>query len=143
MADINGLFPSQWLKATDLKGGRATVRMAGVSIEKVGEDKKPVLAFQGTKKRLVLNVTNARAIAEITGSTETDEWRGRQIALVVTKVEYQGKRQDGIRVDYPNTAPSAPAPVLAPVPPPMPIASDDDSDQFADINESQGDDIPF
>ena len=143
MADINGLFPSQWLKATDLKGGRATVRMAGVSIEKVGEDKKPVLAFQGTKKRLVLNVTNARAIAEITGSTETDEWRGRQIALVVTKVEYQGKRQDGIRVDYPNTAPSAPAPVLAPVPPPVPVASPEESDLFGDSHESQDDDIAF
>ena len=103
MADIKGLFPSKWIKSSDLGGRRITLKMSHVKVEEVGDKKKlPVLYFQGATKGLVLNVTNANMIAEITGTNETEEWHGRPVTLFVTKVEYQGKRQDGIRVDYPE-----------------------------------------
>jgi hypothetical protein len=114
------MFPSKFIRSADLTSlpnKRARVRMSHVEVEKVGEDKRPVLYFQGSKKGLVLNVTNARMIQEITGTSETDHWRGRWIVLTVTKVEYQGKRMDGIRVDYPDVQTAAPAGKPAPPPP--------------------------
>jgi hypothetical protein len=111
--------------------------MSGVKVEEVGDDKKPVLYFSGTDKGLVLNVTNANSIKELYGP-ETNDWRGRAITLYVAKVEYQGKRMDGIRVDPPDTA-QGPRPVAPPPPPPsLPI-----EDQFASGPEVTSDDIPF
>jgi hypothetical protein len=130
------MFPSKFLRSADLNNmplKRARVRMSHVEVEKVGEDKRPVLYFQGAKKGLVLNVTNARMIQEITGTPETDHWKGRWITLMVTKVEYQGKRMDGIRVDYPDVtqAPAVPAPAVVqrPAPPPVEVG---DADAFND-----------
>jgi hypothetical protein len=139
MANITELFPSNWLKAPDLRGRRVTVTMAGVKVEEVGDDKKPVLYFQGTDKGLVLNVTNANSIKDLYGP-ETNDWRGRPITLYVAKVEYQGKRMDGIRVDPPDTQGAAPVRQAPPPPPPpsLPI-----EDQFASGPELTDDQIPF
>ena len=121
--NINGAFPSTYLKAADLAGRRAIVTISHVKLEDVGDDAKPILYFQGKEKGLVLNKTNANMITEITGSDETDHWKGKAIVLYVTKVDYQGKRVDGIRVDYPANGNGA-APV-APPPPPEPLTVDD------------------
>lgn len=115
--NINGAFPSTYLKAADLSGRRALVTISHVKMEDIGDDHKPVLYFAGKDKGLVLNKTNANAITEITGTDETDGWRGKTIVLYVAKVDFQGKRVDAIRVDYPQTA-------TAPVAPPPPPVSD-------------------
>lgn len=156
MADINTMFPSNWIKAPDLGGRRVTVRMSHVKIEEVGDDKKPVLYFQGTNKGLVLNVTNANMIKEITGTGETNDWHGRMITLFVTKVEYGGKRVDGIRVDHPdNQARQAPPTQPRPAPPvvaaPMTaLGSIAEASPFRPVEETfatgpelSDDDIPF
>jgi hypothetical protein len=108
-------FPSKWLKAEDLKGQTPVVTIAGVSIEKIGQDDgKVVLKFRGKEKGMVCNVTNANMIAEIAGSDDTDNWFGVPIMLYVAKVDYQGRRVDAIRVDFPpangKQQPPAPAP---------------------------------
>jgi hypothetical protein len=104
--NINGAFPSSYLKAADLQDKRVQVVIAGVTIEEIGDgEHKPVVKFQGKDKRLVLNKTNSSTICEITGTEETDEWPGTKIVLYPTKVDYQGKRVDGIRVDYPKDRP--------------------------------------
>jgi hypothetical protein len=102
--NISGAFPSTYLKAADLQGRRVTVTMAGVRLEDIGGEQKPILSFVGKDKGLVLNKTNANMIAEITGSEETDDWKGQAIVLYPTKTDFQGKRVDAIRVDYPSTS---------------------------------------
>ncbi len=96
---IGTAFPSNFLKAEDLRGRAVKVVIDSVTEEKIGEDRKPVLHFAGKDKGLVLNKTNAARITEALGSDETNDWEGATITLYATKVEYQGKRVDAIRVD--------------------------------------------
>ncbi len=96
---IGSAFPSEYLKAADLQGRRVKVVISGLSHEEIGDGVKAVLHFAGKDKGLVLNKTNANMIAEVLGSDETDDWQGATITLFPTKVEYQGKRVDAIRVD--------------------------------------------
>jgi len=99
--NINSAFPSNYLKAADLHGGRTTVTIDSVAIEDIGGEDKPILYFQGKEKGLVLNKTNANMIAEIAKDEETDHWTGVRITIYSTKVDFQGRRVDAIRVDYP------------------------------------------
>ena len=50
----------------------------------------------------MLNKTNANMISEIAGSDETEDWTGIPVCLFVTRVDYQGKRVDALRIDYPD-----------------------------------------
>lgn len=95
--NINGAFPSTYLKAADLQGRTVTVTMDHVKIEEVGDGPKPVLYFQGKEKGLVLNKTNSNNIAFIYGP-ETDHWQGNPIQLFPTMVDFQGKSVEAIRV---------------------------------------------
>ena len=121
--NIQGAFPSQYLKAADLQGRRVTVTIADVKMEDIGGDHKPVLRFQGKDKGMVLNKTNASLIAEIARSDETDEWSGVKIVLYPTKTDFQGKRVDAIRVDDPARGST---PKLAP----KPVADDEEPTPF-------------
>lgn len=109
---IGEAFPSKYLKASDLQGRRVAVTIHSVDMENIGDDTdKLVIYFQGKDKGFVCNRTNANMIAEIIGSEETDEWTGQKIVLYSTKVDFQGRRVDAIRVDYPQDRPKAPSPV--------------------------------
>ena len=99
--NINSAFPSNYLKAADLRGGRVTVVIDSVAIENIGDEDKPIVYFQGKEKGLVLNKTNANMIAEIAKSEETDNWHDVRVTLYSCKVDFQGRRVDAIRVDYP------------------------------------------
>ena len=100
--NINTAYPSTYLKASDLQGRRVIVTIARVDIEDVGDDTKPVVYFTGKTKGLVLNRTNAVTIAELLGSEETDDWISGSVVLFATKVDFQGRRVDAIRVDRPT-----------------------------------------
>jgi len=132
--NINSAFPSDYLRASDIPPGRrVTVTIEGVSIIKIGDDQRPVVHFQGKQKGLVLNKTNANMIIEITGSDETDEWIGKSICLYSTKVDFQGRRVDALRVDYPaghSNGQQRAVPRMPPAPPPAlpPEAYDPDPD---------------
>jgi len=120
--NINGAFPSNYLKAADLQGRRALVTISHLKMEDIGDDHKPVVYFSGKEKGLVLNKTNANMITEIAKTEETDRWSGLAIVLYPTKTDFQGKRVDAIRVDYPaNGQMAAPAPP----PPPAEVTADD------------------
>ena len=137
--NIDQAFPSQWLKASDLRGQTASVTIANVAMEKMGEDQKLTLTFVGKSKGMVLNKTNATCIADAYGK-ETDGWLGRVILVYPTQCDYQGKRMACLRVRIPREQ-AAPAPVAAaPVEEPPP---DFDPDQPADEAEVGGDAIPF
>lgn len=95
--DIGSAFPGTYLKATDLKGKDVKLLMGDVTIEDLGDDRKPVLHFQNTERCVVLNKTNSAIISEMYG-TETANWIGQTITLYPARVEMKGAIVDAIRV---------------------------------------------
>lgn len=110
MANINTAFPSTYLKASDLGGREVVVTIDHVSFESVGRDRemKAVVHFQGKDKGMVLNKTNARKIAQLAGTDETDDWGGVKIKIYPTETEFGGETVDCIRI---KPAGAATAPV--------------------------------
>jgi hypothetical protein len=100
MANINDAFPSNYLKASDLKGAQPTVTIERVEFEPVGRERemKPILYFVGKEKGMVLNKTNASKVASLVGSTETDDWADFRICLFATHVEFGGEQVEAIRI---------------------------------------------
>ncbi len=101
------------LKASDLQGRRVPVTIDDVRLKKFDDGSKLVMTFRNSDKALMLNKTNANMIAEIAGSEDTDMWAGKRIVLVPAKTDFQGRRVDCIRVDYPEV--QVPAPQHVPV----------------------------
>jgi hypothetical protein len=101
--DIDTLYPSKYLKASDLKGLKHTLTIAHLEVEELGEgdDKqvKPVIYFDGKDKGLVCNKTNAQMVASKFGN-ETDAWVGQDIILYPTKVQFAGEMKDAIRIEH-------------------------------------------
>lgn len=121
--NINSAFSTS-LKADDLQGKKPILTIDRVEVEKVGEDKKPVLYFVGKEKGLILNRTNSNTLVELLGTAETDAWHGHRIQLITAMVDYQGKRVPAIRLQ----APQVPVAVAPPPPPPVATGAFDDSD---------------
>lgn len=116
--DINAAFPSDNLKAADLGGQELPLVISHLTMEKFGDDVRPVVHFQGMQQRLVLNKTNSNTIASMYGP-ETDHWSGRQITLYPAWTDYQGKQVACIRVK-PAGMVAAPPGSLQGTPPPVP-----------------------
>jgi len=93
---INSLFPSKYLRASDLDGD-TPVTMKSLIMEEINEDKKPVLYFREEAKGLVLNKTNGKIIGRLFGE-EVDDWIGQRIVLFPTEVDFRGETVDAIRV---------------------------------------------
>ena len=93
---ISSAFPSKYLRATDLQDRQVKVVMSRVETETIGDDNRPVLYFQGKEKGLVLNKTNANSISAVYGD-DTEDWRGGEIVLFETMVDFQGKTMAAIR----------------------------------------------
>jgi hypothetical protein len=100
MPNIDSVFPSHYLKASDLNGASPVVTISRLAVEPIGRNKemKPVLYFVGKDKGLVLNKTNASKIAQLSGSKDTDDWAGVRIRLYATEVEFGGESVEAIRV---------------------------------------------
>lgn len=98
---VSEMFPSKFVAAEDLKGVEAAVTIEAVQMEAInadgGQEEKPVVRFVGMKKGLVLNVTNATAIAGPYGQ-ETDNWVGKEVTLRPDVCDFKGKPTNCIRV---------------------------------------------
>lgn len=121
--NVNEAFPSKYLKAADLQGRKVRAIIDRVEMDKIGEDTRIVMSFRGKEKSLVVNRTNANTISDMYGN-ETDNWFGKEIVLFPTRVDYQGKRVDAIRVEFNQPPPrqTAPAPPRADPTSPMGVA---------------------
>ena len=95
------IFPSKYLKSADLKGRPHLVTISHCDMEKLGNDDKLILYFQGKEKGMVCNKTNFGRIAFMHGD-ETDDWPGCKIVLATELVDFQGKSTMAIRVRAPN-----------------------------------------
>ena len=78
--NIHDLFPSKYIKASDLNGQDLDLVIEEVVLETVGGEELPIVYFEGAQKILVLKPTNGRTIASIYGP-ETDNWIGQSITL--------------------------------------------------------------
>lgn len=131
MPNINDSFPSNYLKASDIRGVEPVVTIDHVGFEPVGRTKemKAVVYFKGKEKGLVLNKTNATKISTLSGSPQTEDWEGVRVKLFATETEFAGEMTECIRI---KPAPNGRA--AAPPPPPPPVATG------PEVTE---DDIPF
>lgn len=94
-------YKGSFLKSQDLEGDY-TVTIKSCQMEAVGQgedmEDKPVLAFDETDQKLILNQTNWDSIADLHGE-DSDEWTGQQITLFVDpKVRFGNKVVPAIRV---------------------------------------------
>jgi hypothetical protein len=132
MPNINDSFPSNYLKASDIRGAEPIVTIDHVAFEPVGRTKemKAVAYFKGKEKGLVLNKTNATKICSIACSQLTEDWDGVRIKLYATETEFAGEMTECIRI---KAAPANGARQAAPPPPPPTVPNEALTD----------DDIPF
>lgn len=96
------MFPTDYLAAVEFKGKDVTLTIARVEIEELKmkggvKERKPVVSFEETKKKLVLNKTNADSVAEMYGA-EATAWLGKRITLYPTKTQCGRETVDCIRV---------------------------------------------
>jgi hypothetical protein len=101
------MFPSRFLKASDLNGKAVVVRIGSAPVETLKspngtEERKTVLYFNGgAKKVLPLNKTNWDSVASICGEN-SDDWPGKKIELFPTVTDLRGKTVACIRVRPPG-----------------------------------------
>jgi hypothetical protein len=110
--DYRLLFPNDYIAAHDLRGKDVVKTIKTVAIEKLRmtggrQEKKPVVLFSDTPKKLVLNKTNAKLIAAQHGC-DTDQWAGRKIVLYPTTTLLGPNTVDCVRVR--EQAPRKPEP---------------------------------
>lgn len=101
--ELSSVFGGDSLKAADLQGHEPTVIIASVEMKKFDNGNKLVITFEGKKKALVCNKTNANRIAHFYG-TNTDGWVGKELTLYTDLVDFQGKSVEAIRVRGKKTA---------------------------------------
>ena len=89
---IKDIYPNQggdWLKASDLNGRTHNLVIEGSSVTELDGEQKLLLNFENREKLLLLNKTNARAIANAYGDDE-ESWIGKQITLYPTVCLFNG-----------------------------------------------------
>lgn len=129
--DIRTAFPSKWLNVHDLKGTPRTLSIRDVSVEKIGDDTKPVIWFVGAQKGFGLNKTCASMLERLFGP-ETNAWIGQNVVLYPTTTEFKGDVVDCIRVRG-----AAADPAVTPEPAAMPP-----EEGFAALPD-ETDEVPF
>ena len=99
---VDLMFPSKYLKAADFRGKEVNLTIKSVAGHDLqttrGKEFKYVVCFNETDKMLVLNKTNAKAIAEALKEPKAVNWTGKKITLFPTTCEAFGKITDCIRV---------------------------------------------
>ena len=107
MPNMNDFFDSKWLKVEDLGGREIPVVIARVEVQELGDERKPVMFFEGKKKGLALNKTNAGRIAKVHGN-EMNAWAGKDVVLYPDETQFQGQLVPCIRLRVPQPPPREP-----------------------------------
>ena len=92
----------EFLVAEEFGGKDITLTISEVVQEELqnaqGKEKKLVLKFAETDRKIACNVTNAKAISEVVGSGFIQDWIGQKITFYAVKISAFGKQQEAIRV---------------------------------------------
>lgn len=83
---ISSEFPSRFLSGDEINGHVVPVVISSVKKEIVNEgtpkqEEVLVVYFEGKERGMRLNKTRANEIKDITGSDDTDMWKGKKAAL--------------------------------------------------------------
>ena len=99
------LFHPLYLGSHDLEIGKdytVTIEKIDQDVEIIGDggkkQKKPVIHFKGASKPMILNSTNSKMIAKLTGSKFIEDWVGKQVIIRVVQERSFGELMDVIRV---------------------------------------------
>jgi hypothetical protein len=104
---LNDIYPSAWLKASDLGDTPLVLTIDRIEMAEMQDgNRKPALYFQEEDKGLILNKTNANAIAAVYGD-DTDDWLQQKIQLISVPTDFQGRTVDAIRVRVRQAKPAA------------------------------------
>jgi len=100
---VDLMFPSRYLKAADLQEKPMSLTIKQVFRDQVrmtngAVTEKYILRFKETEKELILNKTNAKAIAKLLREPKAVNWAGSVIVLKPTTCEAFGEIVDCIRV---------------------------------------------
>ena len=129
MTDFDDLYGGRFLTAQDVKAPTEAIieRVEQEAFTRPGEPTrtKAVLYFKGGKKGLVINKTNANAMATAFGKNFSD-WVGKRVTIKPEPTNFGGKPTQGLRLYPVNTA----------VPPPQP-------EPKPSLAEETGDEIPW
>lgn len=94
------MFPSKFFKAKDIEKPLSVV-IESIKIENLSDGTlKPCLYFKNQLKLFLLNRTNCALIENSYGS-DTDNWIGKTIMLILELVPYKGETIPAIRVRIP------------------------------------------
>lgn len=104
---VDLMFPSRYLKAIEFEGKNVTLTIKAVKADMLRmvdstKAKKFVIQFEETSKELVLNKTNAFAIADYLSERDALKWVGCKITLFPTTCDAFGETVDCIRVKGPE-----------------------------------------
>lgn len=141
---VDLVFPSQYLKAADLRGREVTIIIAGVNKEHLVmaggvRDIKPAITMttvngRPIEKRWIIPKTVAKQIAATLGEKRVEKWIGHRVSIYPTTCKGQrGEEVDCIRVKVrvSQTQEEPPAEMTAPVEQPAFIDDDEASDGAA------------
>ena len=107
------MYDSRFIGSWDLEeAGPVVATIKDVTMEEVQDntghkETKPAVWFTKGKKALLLNKTNAKAIAKLYG-THTEKWGGKQIELFPTECDAFGDKVECVRVRKPSKKKAAP-----------------------------------
>lgn len=106
--NASDLFPpSEYLKSEDIEeaGGELQFTIKGIAVKDYdrddgSKDRKGVLSFFETGKKLTINSTNNKTLIAMYGGKDIDTaWMGKTVTLFVDPhVQYAGKEVKGIRI---------------------------------------------
>lgn len=101
---VDLMFPSRYLRAADFEGKPVSLTILEVVKDQVQmatgqKAEKYILRFRETEKELILNKTNAKAVAKVLHEPRAVKWPGERIVLKPTTCEAFGEIVDCIRVE--------------------------------------------
>ena len=112
MATKQDRFPKKFLNAKAVKDKPQVLVIEQEQLEDITDPKtgktqaKPVVSFEGTETRLILNAINFDLICEATGETDSARWPGHEIELFCDRTSIGSERVDCIRVRVPGSGQS-------------------------------------
>lgn len=105
--DVNEVFPSEYLKAADLKDKAATVTITNIEMRKMRDgENKLCLFFNRADKGMLLNKTNSKVLEALYGP-RTGGWLGQKITIFPIMTDYQGQPTLAIRMRPPGAPTNA------------------------------------
>lgn len=97
MYEDNGMLYACHLNGKDVTLTIKRVTAGAITGAKGKSDKKPIVEFEKTDKKLGLNKTNGRTIATLYGP-DVEKWAGKRITVYATTTEFGREQVECIRV---------------------------------------------